>query len=127
MVFALQLTLYVENGKTMTKILNIDELVQEAPIAIVIDGQKHEMKVPTLQDFILNMKDLEAMAAAPNIVAETEGTIRMIARAFPTLAEERIQSFPMQAIEKLFAIIREVDPEAKVSAEDESGNASSAT
>jgi hypothetical protein len=111
----------------MTKILNIDELVHKAPLAIRVDGKTHEMKMPTLEDFILNMKDLEAMAAAPNIVAETEGTVRMIARAFPTLTEEMVRSFPMAAIEQLFAVVREADPDAKIDAEDSEGNGSPAS
>lgn len=111
----------------MVKILNIDELVQEAPIVIVLGGEEHAMKIPTLEDFLMNMKDLEAMAAAPNMTVETEMTIRMIARAFPSLTEERVRQMPMPAVERLFAIVREADPDAKIEDKDDEGNGSSAT
>lgn len=111
----------------MTKILNIDELVQESPLTIHVDGEDHKMKIPTMEDFIKNLKDLEDLAAAPNMLAETEATIRMIARAFPTLTEDRVRQFPMPAVEQLFAIIREADPDAKVDDKDAEGNGSSAT
>ena len=109
----------------MTKILNIDELITEAPMVIVIEGVEHPMKTATLEDFLQNMKDLEAMAAAPSVVAETEITVKMIARSIPSLSEADILKWPMPAITRLFDIIREVDPDAQIEEKDSEGNASS--
>ena len=109
----------------MTKILNIDELINEAPMIVVIDGVEHKMKTATLEDFLQNMKDLEAMAAAPSIVAETEITVKMIARSLPTLTEEDILKWPMPAITRLFDIVREADPDTQVEENDSEGNVSS--
>jgi hypothetical protein len=111
----------------MTKVLNIDDLIAQPTAKIVVNGIQHEMRTPSVEDFLCNMKDLEAMAAAPSIVAETELTVRMIARAFPSLTEADVMKWPVPAIEKLFAYIRDIDPDAKVEESDVEGNASSAS
>jgi hypothetical protein len=111
----------------MTKVLNIDDLLAQPNAKVVVNGVEHEMKTASVADFLQNMKDLEAMAAAPSIVAETELTVRMIARAFPTLTEDDVLKWPVPAIEKLFTFIRGIDPDAKVEAKDDEGNGSSAS
>lgn len=111
----------------MTKILNIDDLVEEAPLVIEMRGKKHEMKPSTMGDFIANMKDLESLSAAPGVVAETEITVRIILRAFPTLTEADVMSWPTAAIGRIFDIVRGIDPDAQVEAKDDEGNGSSAS
>lgn len=111
----------------MTKILNIDDLLQESPLKVIIGGVEHAMTTPTMGDFLANMKDLEALAASPNIVEETRVTVRVIARAFPSLTEEDVYKWPVNVIENLFNIVRGVDPDAQVASEDAAGNPLSAT
>jgi len=111
----------------MTKILNIDDLLQESPLKVIIGGKEHAMATVTMEAFLANMKDLEALQAAPSIVAETEVTVRVIARAFPSLTEADIYKWPVTVIENLFNLVRGIDPDAKVTDEDAEGNGSSAT
>lgn len=111
----------------MTKILNIDDLLQESPLKVVIGGKEHAMSTPTMSDFLQNMKDLEALAAAPSLVTETEITVKIIARAFPTLTEADVLAWPVNVIENLFQLIRGIDPDAKVEEADTEGNVSPAS
>lgn len=107
----------------MTKVLNIDDIRNEvAPYSITVGGKSHDMKHPTVEDFIENLKDLDALAAAPSVIEETRATVRMIVRAFPSLTEAEVTGWPVKAIEKLFLIIRGVDPDALKGEEDDQGN-----
>lgn len=106
----------------MTKVLNIDDLRSEVPFTIRVNGKSHDMAAPTIQNFIDNMKDLEALAAEPDVLKETEMVVRMVVRAFPTLTPEEIKSWPVGALENLFEIIRGVDPDAEVQEEGAEGN-----
>lgn len=117
----------MDKTMTATKILNIDELLEEVPMKIIVKGQEHAMSVVSMENFLENMKDLEALAAAPSVIAETEITIRVIGRSFPTLTEADIRKWPVTAIENLFNLIRGVDPDAQVEGTDSEGNPSSAS
>lgn len=107
----------------MTKVLNFDELLSEPAYTVIIKGVEHHMQTPTLEDFIANLKDMEALAAAPNMLAEVEATARMIARAFPTLTEADVRQWPVPAIERLFATIRGFDGDTTVTEASAEGNA----
>lgn len=107
----------------MTKVLNVDELLAREPaIVLVIDGERHTAILPTVEDFLENLKDMEALSAAPDMKSEIEMTVRMIVRAFPSLNEDRVKKMPVEAIEKLFAIVRGIDETGSVEKEDASGN-----
>lgn len=94
----------------MTKIINIDALQEEPPFTLEIGDEKHPMKVFTVDDFLSNMKDIEKLGANPSFSDELELSIKIIARAFPTLGEERVRKFQVSTIEKLFRISRGEDP-----------------
>lgn len=96
----------------MTKVLNIDDIRAETPYVVVVKGVEYEMKTPTVEDFIENLRDMEALAAAASLSSEIELTVRMIVRAFPKLSTETVMQWPLVAIEKLFAVIRGIDPDA---------------
>jgi hypothetical protein len=112
---------------TATKILNIDELLQDSPMKVIVDGKEHLMKNPSMKDFLENMKDIEKLSAAPSIVHETEITVRVIARSFPSLKESDVLEWPVSAIESLFGLIRGIDPDAVIEGSDKEGNPSPAS
>lgn len=109
-----------------TKVLNIDDLKSEVLYVIEVDGEEHKLVAPTVQDFLDNIADLEALAAAPNIKEEINVSVRMIVRAIPTLTEERVKSWPLTAIERLFNVVRGYDQNGEVVEKDEEGNVAAA-
>lgn len=106
----------------MTKVLNIDELLNNTKprLTIIVDGEKHFAKVPTVEDFLGNLKDLEALAASPDAKGDVELTCKMIERAFPTLPVDRVKTFPIEAIEQLFNMVRSMEAEEKAETEKQS-------
>lgn len=112
----------------MTKVLNIDDILNKEPAySIVIKGVTHDMSAPSVENFLDNLKDLEDLAAAPDVAGEVKITVRMICRVFKTLKEEDVRKWPVEAIERLFAIIRGQEDEASVSEESAEGNAPTAS
>jgi hypothetical protein len=93
----------------MTKVINIDALREEAPFVLVIGGVKHEMKIASVDDFIENMGLIEGLGTNPSFKDELEVSIKVIARAFPTLTEKEIRSWQVATIDKLFRISRGED------------------
>ncbi|NKX37872.1 hypothetical protein HGG70_08100 [Rhodobacteraceae bacterium R_SAG4] len=106
----------------MTKVLNIDEFQPEAPFTVVTKGVEHHMVEPTVQMFLDNLADLEALAAAPTVADEVKMTVKMICRAFPTLSFEDVCLWPLPAIESLFNVVRGLEGDGKVTEQDEEGN-----
>lgn len=93
----------------MTKVINIDALQEEAPFVLVIDGKEHPMKIASVQDFVENMKLIEALGTNASFVDELEVSIKVIARAFPSLTEDEIRGWQVSVIDKLFRISRGED------------------
>jgi endo-1,4-beta-mannosidase len=109
----------------MTKIVNIDALREESPFVLVIGDAEHKMQVATVQDFIENMKLIEGLGTNPSMTDEIEISIKVIARAFPTIPEKDIRQWQVSTIQKLFDIARGADVTQTV--EDEAGNAPKAS
>ncbi len=97
----------------MTTIVNIDALQEEPPFILVIGGKEHPMKIASVQDFVENMKMIEDLGTTPTFVQELDVSIKVIARAFPTLTEAEIRSWQVTTIEKLFKLTRGENPETK--------------
>ena len=94
----------------MAHIINIDALVEEPPFILEIGGVQHPMRVFSVDDFLVNMKEIEALGANPAFADELEVAIRIIGRAFPTLGEAEVRKFQVSTIDKLFRISRGEDP-----------------
>lgn len=111
----------------MTEVINIDAFKEEAPLKIKAGGVEHEMASPSIQTVLDNLNDLEELAKAPDVRSELNLTVRMIVRAFPTLTEEGVKSWPLPMIEKLFNTVRGGDAEATVQETDAQGNGQAAS
>lgn len=96
----------------MTKLINIDALQEEPPFILQIGEEEHPMKVFSVDDFLINMKEIEKLGTNPSFSEELELSVRIIGRAFPTLGEARVRQFQTSTIEKLFKISRGEDPNA---------------
>lgn len=107
----------------MTQVLNIDEFKKKTPLSVVVGGKTHHMQPSTVQTFLDNLEDMEALAKAPSIKDEIHLTVRMIVRAFPTLTEEEVRQWPLYSIEEVFNTVRGGGAtSAEVIEKDASGN-----
>ena len=106
----------------MTKIVNIDALQEESPFILVVGGVEHPMKPFSVDDFISNMRLIEGLGANPKFTDELDLSIKVIARAFPTLDETVLRSWPVSTIEKLFRISRGEDVTAAGKTEGDAEN-----
>lgn len=113
----------------MTKVLNLDALKTEAPVAIVLDGVRHEMKVATVQTFVDNLKLIEELGTNPSMIREIEAAKTIILRSFPTLSEEQVGNFPLDTLQQLSDLARGANDEIVTTDEKaaSSGNAPTAS
>lgn len=113
----------------MTQVVNFDALQDEPPFILEIGGKSHPMKIASIQDFVENMRLIETLGANSSFLDELEVSVKVIARAFPTLTEDEIRGWQVGTIDKLFKLSRGENifetPEAK--AEGEVGNAPAAS
>lgn len=91
----------------MTKLLNIDEIVNEAPKhQIQLNGEMHEMHEPTVKDFIKNLRAFENLAESPSPSQEVEMMVDVVSRAFPTVKRSDFEEMSLDKINKIFEFAR---------------------
>jgi hypothetical protein len=90
----------------MTRIINLDTVIEEPLVIIEVDGKKHPMVKPTVASFLANMKLVEALGLSPSPVKEMEGGIDIIRRAFPTLTAEEMNEWTLERVQILVDISR---------------------
>ena len=83
-----------------TKFINLDELVSEK-ISIRFKGVDHELKTVTVEDFIVNIKEIQEIGTAPGMEREIELTMNLLCRAFPTMTRDLFVSMTMDQMQKL--------------------------
>lgn len=90
----------------MTKIVNLDALATAPKLTILVDGVKHDMVEPTVQSFIDNMTEIEAMGMNPSPLNEMKLGVKIIQRAFPTISEEAMSKWTLERLNMLVNIAR---------------------
>lgn len=93
----------------MTKVLNLDALETEIEKSVTVDGVDHAMKPLSVEEFVNNMKEIEAIQAAGAEITPSEAFERslvMIVRAFPSLEEARVRKMTTPQIDALFAFVQ---------------------
>lgn len=113
----------------MTQVINLDLLVDDAPIAVTVKGKTYKMQTPTLSNMVQNMKEIEALGMNPSMLTEIEASIRIIQRAFPDLKEGVLMELNLKQLTKLGDFARGASGEiATPDAEEaQSGNAQKAS
>ena len=91
---------------TDTKIVKLENLVRPTPLIIEVDGVKHPLVAATVETYIANMRDIQALAINADPVAELELGVKLIHRAFPTLSEKQIRGWTVDVIHQLAQIAR---------------------
>ena len=90
-----------------TTVIKLASLVTPSPIAIVTeDGVRHALVSATVDTYIQNMRDIEALPLKASPVDEMLLAVKLIGRAFPTLTEEAIRGWSVDLIYKISAIAR---------------------
>lgn len=90
----------------MTKVLNLDALKTEAPVAIIVNEKRHEMRLATVQTFIDNMRMIEDLGTNPSMIREIEVAKKVILSAFPTLTEKELGDLPLDALRQISDLAR---------------------
>lgn len=92
----------------MTKVLNLDELETSLDKVVVIKGTQYAMKALSVEDFINQMKEIDAATGQDMTAIEMyELSLRVILRAFPGLAEDVLRSLNTFQIDSLYAFLKE--------------------
>lgn len=114
----------------MTKVLNVDDLEGSIDKVITIKGVDYAMKPFSVEDFLNQMRELNALGEKGVDGAEMfEMSLRMIERAFPTLPKGTLQTlntFQVDAIYNFLKATSEEEVESNIPqppAEDSQGNA----
>lgn len=101
----------------MTKVLNLDSLETNIEKVIQVDGVEHVMRPLSVEEFVENMKELEAIQKGGVEIDPSEAferSLTMILRAFPTLSEDRVRKMNVTQVDAIFAFVQgENDEELK--------------
>lgn len=90
------------------KILDLDALVSDVLI-VRLKGKDHPLKQATLNDFLMNAKDLERMGTAATIDDEMVTTTNMLKRAIPSLTDDDINGLKMIELTALVDWVHQVN------------------
>lgn len=91
---------------TETKIVKLEALVRPTPLIIEIDDVKHPLVPATVETYIQNMRDIQALSLNADPVEELQLAVKLIARAFPSLEERTIRGWSVDVIHQLAQIAR---------------------
>lgn len=107
----------------MTKILNLDSVKPAEERVLQLNGREHVMKPMSVGDFIENSRTARAQEATPDPAVEFETVLGMVARAFPTIADDELRALTFAQLNTILSWSETpVDPAAQ-SAEGNGGPA----
>lgn len=90
----------------MTKTIKLEDLASPSPIIIEVGGVKHPLVPATVETYIANMRDIEALSLNANPIEELELAVTLIGRAFPSLEVKDIRNWSIEVIHQLAQIAR---------------------
>lgn len=110
----------------MTKILNLDTIETKVDKTIVLNGVEHAFSPFTVEQFIEQLKEIEAIENGERTLSireYAEYSIKSIKRAFPTVPEAELRALHVDKLKAISDFVRgEVAAEAEAGAEIEAGN-----
>lgn len=112
----------------MTKFLDLDAVAPSVDFTLKLNGKEHPLKVASVDTFIKNMRELEALPVNASPIEEMEMTIKIILRAFPTLTEKEVRGLNLDQVRAISQFAREANGEiAEEEKETPEGNADAAS
>lgn len=85
----------------MTNYLDLDAVASEADFVLKLNGKEHKLKVATVNTFVANMKDLEALSLNATAAQELEVAVTIVKRAFPSIPEEELRELSVLQVKAI--------------------------
>jgi hypothetical protein len=95
----------------MTKILNIDAIGTPESRVLEIAGVQYVVRPMSVEDYVLNSEDAEAIRKEANLLESIQRTMKMVRRAIPGLSEDVLKKQTMDRLQAIVAFIRGAEPE----------------
>lgn len=98
--------------------LDLDAIVPEKDVFIVLDKQEHRLAPLTVEQFVINMRNMEKLGKG-NLDVETEQgmIVNMLEQVFPTVPKSRFNQMTMVQLNTLIEFARTEGGETKVQQE----------
>ena len=101
-----------------TKFLDLDAIASEFPeVTIKLAGVAHALSPVTVEAWIANTKDMQALAVATDIETEIGTLTKMIGRSFKTLTHEMLIQLPLASLNKILEFAKTHNGERKADEE----------
>jgi hypothetical protein len=97
-----------------TNFLDLDAVAPEVDLTVKLNGKKHKLKPLSVEDFIKNTQDQMSLSGASNVEDEVNLVLKMLTRAFPTIAEDELRAVPLNKLWKLLEFARDNNGSGKV-------------
>jgi hypothetical protein len=95
----------------MTKILNLDDIEQSEDKTVVLNTVSHKFHPFTVDEFITQLKEIEAIEAGGSVMSATdyaEFSIRTVQAAFPTIKETDLRALTIGKLKALTDFVKDV-------------------
>jgi hypothetical protein len=91
-------------------IIDLDAVVPQREVVVKLDGKEHKLAAITLEDYLLNTKLIQQIAAGQgpetDLEKEFEVALDMVGRAFPTIGADRLRKLTLDQLNKLSDVAR---------------------
>lgn len=104
----------------MTKVLNLDALETAIDKSVILDGKEYFLKPFSVEEFVNQLQEIEQISANNDMTASEifDTSVRILARGFPDLPQERFRKMSTAQIDHLMNFVRgEMDEELTAGAE----------
>lgn len=89
-----------------TKMLDLDAVTSNVDFTLKLNGKEHSLVEPSVEVFISNLSDLEALALNATPSEELEMSIKMIKRSFPSIPEKELRQLKLSQINAIAEFAR---------------------
>lgn len=99
---------------TTTQYLDLDAVQIAQRFTVKLNDKVHELAEATVETFIANTRDIQALSLKSDVVDETELSIRLVKRAFPTMEEAELRRLKLSQVNALIEFARGANGEKRV-------------
>lgn len=86
--------------------LDLDAVLPPVAFSITLNGAKHELKEADVEAYLANIRDVQNLALAADIAEETEFSIKLVKRAFPTIQEAELRGLRLSQLQAIIDFAR---------------------
>ncbi len=83
------------------KYLDLDALEPAVDLTVKLNGVEHKLKQLSVQDFIQNTSDMQALGGNVSLSEEVALVVKMLTRAFPTMQADDLMNIELAKLWKL--------------------------